>query len=105
MVETKICERVFQKNNLLFDLDLIRSSSRKSEVVMHRKVAAIALHQAGYSYPKIGEYLHRSHGSIFQLVNRCPFVQGMQVVFPEPDKETLKIVSKQWSRGSFRERW
>jgi len=95
----QICADTFQKNQLLFDLELIRSSTRKSETVMHRKICAMALHQAGYSYWRIANFLNRTHASIYQLVNRTPFYgKWLAIRIPDTDTHTRSKVSLEWCR-------
>lgn len=42
----------------------IRGERRHAHLARARKACALALRQAGYSYPEIGEALHRDHTTV-----------------------------------------
>jgi len=95
----QILNDTFQKNQLLLDLDLIRSRKRTEALVMHRKICCMALYKAGYSLNLIGDILSRSHCAVYHLIHNSPFTNEFSGTrFLELDRNTKLKVQQMWSR-------
>jgi len=81
----KILEEVFAFNGMDYDIDLIRSNSRKAEIVVMKKMACIALKNSGMSYHKVGAFLNMDHCAVIHHVLHSKWMRGYDIVFPHSD--------------------
>jgi len=79
----EILTEIFAYNAMRYDLELIRSRSRRVDVVMMRKLACIALKRHGFPYDGIGKFLNRSHCAVLHLVKHSSWARGYDIRFPE----------------------
>jgi len=89
-METTQLTEVFEYNKMYFDLEKIRSRSRRQDVVMMRKLACTVLRKAGHSYHAIGAFVNRSHCSVMHLVNNCTWAYGYNIEFPSMKPEDIQ---------------
>jgi chromosomal replication initiation ATPase DnaA len=69
--ETSLAARIVTKvaKRLGYDITAIRSTRRHKSLVRARKACALALREAGLSYPEIGRVFRQHHTSIMNLVD------------------------------------
>jgi len=87
---TDIVREVFNMNNIPFNLNQIKLKSRKIEKVMLKKVAIIALTNAGFSQPKIAAFLEINHATVNHHIHHSAWHQDFRLThFPSDSKAAI----------------
>ena len=64
--------------------EVVDRPRNKPKVVMLRRMVSKVLRELGFSYNRIGAFMHRDHGSVMHNVN---VMDGMMDVYPDVVKE------------------
>lgn len=78
----------YGSKSLKFNIEEIRSNSRRADLVRHRRTICALLRNAGYSLPVIGAFINRSHCSVIHLLDSKGWLKTR--VAPEPDPKHKK---------------
>jgi len=65
----RICRLTFDKSNLKFDLEEIRSKKRYAEAVYLRRLVCATLRGSGFSLTEIGRFINRGHCNVIHLLS------------------------------------
>lgn len=87
----QILTEVFTFNGLDYDLNLIRSKTRKMEVVVMRKTACMALKYAGLSYHQVANFLHLDHCTVIHHVLHSKWARGYDIVIPNMNPKAVQL--------------
>jgi len=87
---TEIVKEVFNINNIPFNLNQIKAKSRKVEKVMMKKVAVIALTNAGFSQHKIASFLEINHATVNHHIHHSVWHKDFKLThFPSESKAAI----------------
>lgn len=65
----EILQNEFALLGITYNIELIRSRSRASEVQSARRMACKILTAHGYGRSEIGRFIHRDHANVYYLIN------------------------------------
>jgi DNA-binding Lrp family transcriptional regulator len=86
------CERLMRivADSYGISLDAMRRKDRCQEAVHGRRIVAMLLREAGYSFPEIGDAMHCDHSTVMRLVDGAVDKRGTKAFQAKADEKLAK---------------